>query len=85
MDAAGYAVRHSWAGRSVGKALLVIGLAVAAYQVYKRWRQRRAQNRLAGKVVLITGASSGFGEGVYGCSRMVVWCMLVSSQTQLPQ
>lgn len=65
MEAAGYLARHGWAGRSVGKAVLVIGLAVAAYQVYKRWKQRRALNRLCGKVVLITGASSGLGEGIY--------------------
>ena len=63
MEVAGYVVRHSWAGRSLGKALLVVGLAVAAYQVYKRWKQRRALSRLSGKVVLITGASSGLGEG----------------------
>lgn len=54
---------QDWAGRGVWKALLAVGLAVATFQMYKRWRQRRALSRLAGKVVLITGASSGLGEG----------------------
>ena len=63
MEAAGYVVRQSWPGRGLGKALLVLGLAVVAYQAYKRWKQRRALSRLRGKVVLITGASSGLGEG----------------------
>lgn len=66
MDAAataGYVIRNSWAGRSVGRALLVLGLAVCVYQAYRRWRMRRNLQRLAGKVVLITGASSGLGEG----------------------
>ena len=78
MEAAGYVVRHSWAGRSLGKALLVVGLAVAAYQVYRRWRQRRALSRLSGKVVLITGASSGLGEGarVYCYKRALVGAAL---------
>lgn len=66
MDAACYVIRHSWAGKSVGKALLLVGLAVCVWQAYRRWRERRALRRLAGKVVLITGASSGLGEGVYG-------------------
>ena len=64
MDAAGYVIRHSWAGRSVGKALLLVGLAVCLWQAYQRWRIRRAMQRLTGKVVLITGASSGLGEGI---------------------
>ena len=56
-------MKQNWAGRSLGKALLLVGLAVATYQLYRRWRERRALNRLAGKVVLVTGASSGLGEG----------------------
>jgi len=64
MDAACYVIRHSWAGKSVGKALLLVGLAVCVWQAYRRWRERRALRRLAGKVVLITGASSGLGEAL---------------------
>lgn len=51
-------------GRSVGKALLVVGLAVCVYQVWRRWYVKRlVASRFRGKVVLITGASSGLGEG----------------------
>lgn len=66
MEAAGYVIHNSLAGRNVGRVLLVIGIAVCAYQAYRRWRLRRALSRLAGKVVLITGASSGLGEGECG-------------------
>ena len=69
MDAAGYVIRHSWAGRNVGRALLLVGLAVCVYQAYKKWRMRRAMQRLAGKVVLITGASSGLGEGMWSYGK----------------
>ena len=51
-------------GRSVGKALLALGLAVCVYQVCRRWYVRRlVARKFRGKVVLITGASSGLGEG----------------------
>ena len=54
-------------GRSgVGKALLLIGLATCVYQVWRRWRTRQLlAKKFRGKVVLITGASSGLGEGTY--------------------
>jgi dehydrogenase/reductase SDR family protein 7B len=64
MEVVGEAVRHGWAGRGLGKALLMLGLVVAAYQAYKRWKRQRALSRLSGKVVLITGASSGLGEAL---------------------
>ena len=63
MDAAGYVIRQSCTGRNVGRALLLVGLAVCVYQAYRRWQARRVVKRLAGKVVLVTGASSGLGEG----------------------
>ena len=53
-----------WSGRSVGKALLVVGLAACLYQAWRKWYIKRLLfKRLGGKVVFITGASSGLGEG----------------------
>lgn len=63
MEMLSHALRQIWTGRGLGKTLLMVGVMVAAYQAYKRWRRRRALSRLSGKVVLITGASSGLGEG----------------------
>ena len=58
------AVQSSWASRSVGKALLIVGLAVCIYQALRRWYLKRlVGKKFRGKVVLITGASSGVGEG----------------------
>ena len=48
---------------TVGRVLLVVGLGVCVYQAYRQWRVRRSLARLRGRVVLITGASSGLGEG----------------------
>jgi dehydrogenase/reductase SDR family protein 7B len=64
MEVLSYVFRQMWTGRSLGKTLLMVGVALAAYQAYKRWRRRRALSRLSGKVVLITGASSGLGEAL---------------------
>lgn len=62
------AIHSVWSKRSVGKALLVVGLAVAVYQVYSKWQARRLlRQKIREKVVLITGASSGLGEGIYMC------------------
>ncbi len=53
-------------GLKVVRAVAVLGLALAAYRLAKRWWVRRLiAKRVAGKVVLITGASSGLGEGSY--------------------
>lgn len=43
---------------------LLLSLA-GLYKVYKRWKLRQSLSSLSGKVVLITGASSGLGEGNY--------------------
>lgn len=49
---------------SLGRAFVVVTLAVCVYQVWRRWRDRSAvERKIRGKVVLITGASSGLGEG----------------------
>ena len=71
MEVASHAVRQIWGGRSLGKTLLLLGVAVVAYQAYRRWRRRRALSRLRGKVVLITGASSGLGEGEGSLVRLI--------------
>ncbi len=56
---------ESW---KVVRAVALLGLALAAYRLAKRWWIRRLiAQRVAGKVVLITGASSGLGEGVCTC------------------
>lgn len=63
MEVAKDVLRGLWGGRSLGRTLLLVGVVIAAYQAYKRWRRRRAIAQFRGKVVLITGASSGLGEG----------------------
>ena len=51
---------------NLGRAFVVITLIVCVYQIWIRWRERRAIERnIRGKVVLITGASSGLGEGTH--------------------
>ncbi|XP_003387672.1 PREDICTED: dehydrogenase/reductase SDR family member 7B-like [Amphimedon queenslandica] len=42
---------------------LLLSLA-GLYKVYKRWKLRQSLSSLSGKVVLITGASSGLGEAL---------------------
>ncbi len=49
--------------RTFGQLLLLLAALAGAYRAYKKWRTYRAVRRVAGKVVLITGASSGLGEG----------------------
>ena len=51
---------------NLGRAFVVVTLALCVYQLWRRWRERRAIHRkVRGKVVLITGASSGLGEGMF--------------------
>ena len=72
-----------WSDRSVGKALLVLGLAVCVYQAWRKWYIKRLiAKKLRGKVVLITGASSGLGEGVRDSfmtefNRAILMCCLL--------
>ncbi len=47
------------------RAVAVLGLALASYRLARIWWIRRLMGqRVASKVVLITGASSGLGEGM---------------------
>ena len=65
MDIAKHLVSSVRAWRdNLGRAFVVITLIVCVYQIWRRWREKRAIERnVRGKVVLITGASSGLGEG----------------------
>lgn len=59
------AIRDVWSRLSAGKAFLVAVSLVAIYQAYCKVRTRwLLRQRIRGKVVLITGASSGLGEGM---------------------
>lgn len=62
MEIAKYLLRYDVS--SIGKAVVLVGIVACFYQLYRRWRRKRAIKKLAGKVVLITGASSGLGEGM---------------------
>lgn len=47
-----------------GKTVLVLGLVVCLYQVWRKWRTKcLVASKFQGKVVMVTGASSGLGEG----------------------
>lgn len=47
-----------------GKTLLLLGIGACVYQLYYRWRSKHLiSTKFRGQVVLITGASSGLGEG----------------------
>lgn len=49
--------------KTFAKLLFVVTALAAVYKAYRRWKINRAIRGLSGKVVLITGASSGLGEG----------------------
>lgn len=49
--------------RTFGQLLLLVATLTAIYKAFRKWRLRRAIRRLSGKVILVTGASSGLGEG----------------------
>ena len=56
--------------RTIGQFLLFVCAAIGLYRGLKRWRIGRAIAKIPGKVVLVTGASSGLGEGTKGCGLM---------------
>ena len=64
--------------RTIGQLLVVLVAVAAFYRAYKRWRTIRAIRRIASKVVLITGASSGLGEGNYFINGGVAGCTLIT-------
>ena len=49
--------------KTFGQLLLLVATLTAIYKAFRKWRLRRAIRRLSGKVILVTGASSGLGEG----------------------
>ena len=49
--------------KTFGQLLLLVATLTALYKAFRKWRLRRAIRRLSGKVILVTGASSGLGEG----------------------
>ncbi len=61
------------------RAVAVLGLALASYRLVRRWWMRRLMGqRVASKVVLITGASSGLGEGTSSaCCAWLCVCVCV--------
>ena len=67
--------------RNVGKVLLIVTAAVCIYQAWRRWYAKRiVVKRIRGKVVLITGASSGLGEGkhyCYVCIAFDIYCTVL--------
>ena len=80
MDIVRYLSRCGFA--SVGKTVVLLGIVACLYQLYRRWKRKRAIKKLAGKIVLITGASSGLGEGTYGFNCLVQQFTAFSSAVQ---
>lgn len=50
--------------KTVGQFLVLLAGLTALYRTYRRWRTYKAVRKLAGKVILITGASGGLGEAI---------------------
>ncbi|XP_034662634.1 dehydrogenase/reductase SDR family protein 7-like [Drosophila subobscura] len=48
----------------LGTILMPVALPLALFNIWQRFRAQKFRNQLAGKVVLITGASSGVGEAL---------------------
>ena len=63
MELVTFILYYTWGDRGVAKLLLLCGVLLFCYRKYKAWRIRRRYKAIEGKVILLTGASSGLGEG----------------------
>ena len=55
---------YTWGDRGVAKLLLLCAFLLFCYRKYRAWRISRRYKAIEGKVILLTGASSGLGEGI---------------------
>lgn len=67
MELLTFILYYTWGDRGVAKLLLLCGLLLFCYRKYKAWKISRRYKAVEGKVILLTGASSGLGEA---CARV---------------
>ena len=68
MELLTFILYYTWGDRGVAKLLLLCALLLFCYRKYRAWRISRRYKAIEGKVILLTGASSGLGEGAELCS-----------------